>query len=134
MDIYKGLKMTKEEACEFWIEKHFSYIPTELLMKAYEPEEIEILAPDPKEIRCPAFPSHSWVLVPNLPEDEIWIRENAQEIYEKTGLIVYETAELGLYLGVDPDPENLPADFYDEYWLKLYDLRELDWHCEEAEL
>ena len=137
-------------ACRYWIKTCFSAIPTSLLEKAYGEwlDDIRILAPTPeqytetcrddcdKNISCdecgyecyyeeiPTIPMWSWVFVPDEYIDEVWIKEHAKEIWSKCGIIVYETDELGVYLGINGAGYN----FYEAHWIPLYKLRGLKWH------
>ena len=136
-------------ACKLWVET-FSYVPTALLEKAYGPtfEDIRILAPTPEDYaelerdacyfdfdceecgyecyynNIPKIPAWATVFVPKEWIDAEWIKRHAKEIYEKTGFIVYDTDELGVYLGVN----GAGYDFFDAHWIKLYRLRGLKWH------
>jgi len=130
-----------------WVEKDFSMIPVALLQKAYPySDEIRILAPTFEDFKkqyhdencdldcencdteecwesyrdeAPVFPMWGYVFKPNDPSDEKWIKRHAKEVYEKTGFIVYETDELGVYLGVN----GAGYDFYNAHWIPLYKLR-----------
>ena len=69
-------------------------------------------------------PMWGTVFVPNWDQD--WLRDNAEEV-SRLGFIVYETDEIGVYVGIN----GAGYDFYDAHWLPLYDLRGLQWHDEE---
>lgn len=114
------------EACRRWVEENFSLIPVNLLIKAYKnsPDDIEILAPESEDV--PLFPAWGYVFVPENPLDIEWFYKNYREVSEKCGFIVYETNEIGLYLGID----GAGYDFYQFHWLPLYKLRGLKWHDE----
>ena len=129
-------------------------IPTELIERAYAPyfEDIKILAPRIDIIveefiargncggdceQCeyhdcedyyyktvPKIPMWRWVFVPDDPTDQWWVKNNAQEIYEKCGIVVYETEEIGVYFGIN----GADYGFYEAHWLPLYRLRGLKWH------
>jgi len=124
--------MNKKEACELWIQRDFSMIPTALLEKAYSDheqfcEDITILAPtDEPDIAL--LPAWGKVFSPNDSFNADWIRRNASDIAE-LGITVYETDEIGVYLGIDGAGYN----FYEEHWIPLYDLRGLRWHEQEAQ-
>jgi len=142
------------EMCHLWVERDFSNIPTDLIEKAYKDsyyDEIEILAPtfedfkkeyreeNQCEVECdecidetcleayeeenPKIPMWGWVFVPNDPCDQEWIRGHADKVAE-CGFIVYETDEIGVYLGVN----GAGYDFYEAHWLPLYRARGLRWH------
>jgi hypothetical protein len=147
--------MKEVDACRLWVQRDFSMIPTTLLEKAYERDyydEIQILAPTfddfKKEYRedngceqecdeccdeCleiyeqynPKIPMWGWVFSPDDPCDQKWIRKHADKVAE-CGFIVYETDEIGVYLGVD----GAGYDFYESHWLPLYRARGLKWHDE----
>jgi len=59
--------------------------------------------------------------------DQDWCRDNAEAV-SRCGFIVYETDEIGVYLGIN----GAGYDFYEAHWMVLYDLRGLQWHDEEA--
>lgn len=111
--------MNELEACKEWIEKHFDAIPTQLIEKAYENciDEIDILAPQDED--TPIFPAWGWVFHPSWQCDEEWIRENAERIAKECRVIIYETDEVGVFIGID----GAGYDFYESHWLPLYRLR-----------
>jgi len=74
----------------------------------------------------PRISMWGWVFVPDDPCDQEWIREHASIVAE-CGFIVYETDEIGVYLGVN----GAGYDFYEAHWLPLYRARGLKWHDEE---
>jgi len=148
--------MKEIEACRLWVKRDFSMIPTALLERAYGGnfyEDIEILAPtlddfrrefrernkcqhscdecpdeecvDAYEDEVPKIPMWGWVFVPNDPSDQRWIRSHAKEV-AKCGFIVYETSEIGVYLGIN----GAGYDFFEHHWLPLYRARGLKWHDE----
>jgi len=151
--------MDELEACRLWISRDFSMIPAALIERAYAPdfEDIEIVAPTTDAIAkefiakgecdgncdycvdysceeyyyhaAPRIPMWGWVFVPDVPIEQWWIKNNAQEIYEKCGIIVYYTDEIGVYLGIN----GAGYDFYEAHWLPLYRLRGLKWHSQEAD-
>ncbi|RLI83876.1 hypothetical protein DRP04_00155 [Archaeoglobales archaeon] len=146
--------MNEYEACRKWLRCDFSSIPTGLLEKAYGPtfDDIIILAPTLDDYKkeyiddgncdgdcesctyrecedsyyedVPKIPSWGWVFVPREGLDARWIRNNARDIYNKCGIIVYETDEIGVFLGIN----GAGYDFYKVHWLPLYRLRGLKWH------
>ena len=148
------LKKAKLSACRDWINCYFSKLSTSLLERAYGPtfDDIRILAPSIDDYRkefiengncdgdcdncityecedcyygdVPKIPVWAWVFVPDEELDARWIKNHAKEIYEKCGIIVYETDEIGVYLGIN----GAGYDFYESHWLPLYDLRGLKWH------
>ena len=95
-----------------WVDCNFSTIPVMLLEKAYRDDEITILSGGP------AFPMWGYVFVPDDPFLSDLIKKNAKKVYKKTGFIVYETDEIGVYLGVD----GAGYDFYEAHWLPLYNM------------
>jgi len=148
--------MKEIEACRLWVERDFSMIPTALLERAYGGnfyEDIKILAPtlddfrkefredvqcqhsceecpdeeciDVYEDEVPKIPMWGWVFVPNDPRDQRWIKSHAKEVAE-CGFIVYETDEIGVYLGIN----GAGYDFFEHHWLPLYRARGLKWHDE----
>ena len=150
----KEIEERELEMCHKWVERDFSNIPVALIEKAYKDDwydAIEILAPtfeDYKEryreehqceIECdectdevcrdayeewyPKIPMWGWVFAPNNIFDREWIKENADKAAE-CGFIVYETDEIGVYLGVN----GAGYDFYEAHWLPLYRARGLRWH------
>ena len=56
--------------------------------------------------------------------DQDWFKSNAQEIYEKVGLLVYENEYYTIMIGAN----SAGHDFYQSYWVPLYKLRGLKWH------
>jgi len=119
--------MDELEACELWIQRDFSMIPTDLILRAYQDslDEIQILVDPLNEYdEIPIIPAWGWVFMPLDPIDQRWFEHNAQEVYEKTGVIVYYAPDIGIYLGID----GAGYDFYECHWLPLYRLRELRWH------
>ena len=71
----------------------------------------------------PLFPMWGWVFVPDNMLDKEWIYENADKVAE-CGFIVYETDEIGVYLGIN----GIGYDFYKSHWVPLYLERGLKWH------
>ena len=145
-------KKKELEACRMWL-REFSMIPVALLEKAYPyGEGIEVLAPTIEQFReeyykencigevceecysehcseqyneeIPFIPMWGWVFAPNSSLDAEWIKRNASKIYEECGIIVYETDEIGVFLGIN----GAGYDFYETHWLPLYRLRGLKWH------
>jgi len=138
--------MNELEACKLWVQRDFSSIPTDLLVKAYGVgDEIDVVAPtfedwweenkddyededegwDSYYNDVGKYPMWGYVFVPDDGCDERWIKENAEEI-AKLGFTVYYTDELGHYLGVNGAGYN----FYEAHWLPLYRLRGFRWHDE----
>jgi len=118
-------------ACRYWIKTCFSAIPTSLLEKAYGEwfDDIRILAPTPEQCKkdqvvIPKIPVWGWVFVPDNNTDEEWIKEHAKDIWSKCYIVVYETDELGVYLGIN----GAGYSFYEVHWIPLYKLRGLKWH------
>jgi len=70
-------------------------------------------------------PMWSTIFVPS-GMDQDWFRDNAEAV-AGVGFIVYETDEIGVYIGVN----GAGYDFYSQHWLPLYRLRGLRWHDEE---
>lgn len=62
--------------------------------------------------------------VSNLDED--WIKDNL-ETMRKCGFWVYESDELGVFIGID----GAGYDFYADHWIPLYKARGLQWHNAE---
>lgn len=118
------MELTKKEACELWINRDFNSIPIEWMYKLdeevyslewlFEYEENEYIEP-------------IWgtIFQPKYPSDSKWIEDNAQEIYDKCGVLVGRTDEVGVFLSID----GCGYSFYEEHWLPLYDLRGFNWHC-----
>ena len=150
----KEIEERELEMCHLWVERDFSSIPTALIEKAYKDDwydAIEILAPTfenykkgyRKEYQCkiecdectsepcrdayddwyPKIPMWGWVFAPKDPIDREWIVNHADKV-AKCGFIVYETDEIGVYLGVN----GAGYDFYEAHWLPLYRTRGLKWH------
>lgn len=138
--------MTDElEECRSWVERNFSDIPGDLVVRAFSqsPEDLELLAGgkcvecgafygeehegdcsfknEPKEAIYSAeeFPAMwGWLFHPRYSSDEDWIRENAEEIAKECGFLIYESDETGILLGID----GAGYDFYEKHWLPLYQL------------
>ena len=71
----------------------------------------------------PKLPMWGWLFRPNNNMDEEWIRKNTDKVGE-CGIIVYETEEIGIYLGIN----GAGYDFYESHWIPLYLARGLKWH------
>ena len=56
--------------------------------------------------------------------DRKWFRNNAQTIYEETGVLVYDNEYYDIMLGIN----SAGHCFYQSYWIPLYKLRGLKWH------
>jgi hypothetical protein len=115
--------MTLEEACNLWLQKDFSLIPTSLIKKAFKdcPEELELLSSEYPSLDFPA--GWGWLFHPDFSIDEEWIRENVESV-EKCGFLVYDSEETGILLGVD----GIGYDFVSEHFQPLYIARRLEWH------
>ena len=97
--------MNIEEACKKWVDRDFSSIPAQLIIRAYKdnPEELECLNNedffDDRPLNYwPA--TWGWLFHPNNSMDERWIEENIQEV-EECGFLVYSSDECGVLLGID---------------------------------
>jgi len=75
------------------------------------------------EEHYPKIPMWGWVFVPDDPCDHEWLRKYPG-IAADCGFIVYETEEIGVYLGVN----GAGYDFYESHWIPLYRARGLKWH------
>ena len=71
----------------------------------------------------PKIPMWGYVFVPQNPLDAEWIKENAEKVAE-LGFIVYETDEIGVFLGIN----GAGYDFFQHHWVPLYNARGLKWH------
>ncbi|RLE87714.1 MAG: hypothetical protein DRJ67_04130 [Thermoprotei archaeon] len=109
------------EAARFWIYTCFDFIPWDLLARGDNVSE-HVVALAPEDAELPTI--FNYVLFPRNRLDEEWIRENAQLIHEKTGMIVVEDEELGVGLAID----GWGYDFARTHYLALYRLRGLRWH------
>ena len=71
-----------------------------------------------------AFPC-GWgtLFAPMDPCDRRWFEANKEEV-AKLGFFVFESDDYGILLGLDA----AGFDFYDAYWIPLYQLRGLLWH------
>jgi len=69
------------------------------------------------------IPMWGYVFVPENSLDREWIKNNAEKV-AKLGFIVYETDEIGVYLGIN----GAGYDFYEHHWVPLYLERGLKWH------
>ena len=141
--------MNKKDAVRLFASRDFENIPQALVMKAYPYayEEIEVLAPtyedwleengedyEDLDDALEAFqesedasPIPMWATYFHATQDRDWIWKNASEVWKKTGFIVYDIPDVGICLGVN----GAGYSFYDTHWLRLYDLRGLQWHDEE---
>ena len=70
-----------------------------------------------------AFPSGWSTLFAPDPIDARWILGHAEQV-AALGLFVFESEDWGCLLGID----GAGFDFYDAYWIPLYELRGLQWH------
>lgn len=75
-----------------------------------------------------AFPC-GWgtLFSPKDPCDVRWFEQNAEEV-SKLGIYVFESDLYGVLLGIDAGG----FDFYEAYWVPLYELRGLKWHDQES--
>lgn len=75
-----------------------------------------------------AFPC-GWgtLFVPDDSCDQAWVVEHARQI-ARLGFFVFESEDLGYMLGID----GAGFDFYDAFWVPLYQLRGLQWHRQAA--
>lgn len=71
--------------------------------------------------------AHGWLFSPNDRIDQEWVKNNAAEIADKCGFLIYECDE-GIMLGIDGGG----YDFYEAHFIPLYRLRGLPWHEPEA--
>jgi hypothetical protein len=115
--------MTLKEACDLWINRDFSMIPTGLIKKAFKdcPEELELLSSEDPTLDNPA--AWGWMWHPDCSLDEIWIRENV-DLVERCGFLIYDSEETGILLGVD----GCGYSFEEEHFQPLYKMRGLRWH------
>lgn len=148
---------TLDEAVRAWVGE-FNAIPFSLIQKAYpdmEDSGLEILATDREcsycnctqgtenedgEIACDEcgrtewqekydYPMWSTLWTFNSNIDEEWARNNL-DILRQCGLWVYESDELGIFIGIN----GAGYDFYEDHWKPLYLARGLRWHrTEEAQ-
>jgi hypothetical protein len=130
--------MTIKEACQQWINRDFSNIPTSLIIKSYKdnPYELECLNSEKfLNDRYDYGQPYDWPCIwgtcfhPDFSLDEEWIRDNVEEV-EKCGLLIYESDEIGIILAVD----GAGYDFYSDHWIPLYKKRGLQWHSEKEEV
>lgn len=72
-----------------------------------------------------AFPC-GWgtLFAPRERLDREWILKHAQEVAQ-LGLFVFESEDYGCLLGIDGAGYN----FYEAFWIPLYELRGLQWHA-----
>lgn len=118
------MELTKKEACELWINRDFNSIPIEWMYKLDEEVySLEWLFED--ENKEYIEPIWGTIFQPRDLSDSNWIEDNAQEIYDKCGVLVGRTDEVGVFLSID----GCGYSFYGEHWLPLYDLRGFNWHC-----
>ena len=76
------------------------------------------------------FPTWKNMYVFDTESDKDWINETCnQQIMSKLGFKLYRHEYLGIMFGID----KTDGDFYKDYWLPLYEARELNWHTECAE-
>jgi hypothetical protein len=118
--------MTLKEACELWINRDFSSIPSGLIKKAYHDdfEELELLT---SEYPTLDFPSGwGFLFHPECSLDEDWIKNNI-DIVEKCGFLIYQSEDCGLLLAID----GCGYDFHSKHWQPLYRARGLKWHSPE---
>ena len=72
------------------------------------------------------LPMWSTLFSPRNQYDQNWVLDNLQEISD-LGFLIYQCDECGILLGID----SAGHDFYEAYWIPLYELRGLQWHDEE---
>ena len=110
--------MNITEACQKWVNMMDS-VPRKLIEKAYEDEEINELTDSLSEEKLPMWGE---VFVPERMDQE-WIEENIETVAD-CGFRVYETDEIGVFLGVDGGGYS----FIEEHFIPLYKARGLQWH------
>lgn len=142
---------TKLDGTRAWV-REFNAIPQSFIVKAYGVDlfdEVEILGSPELECaycgaenekgatQCESCGSEEdllpklalpmwgtmWTFGEKLDED--WARDNA-EVLAECGFYVYESDELGVFIGID----GAGYDFYDAHWVPLYEKRGLKWHNE----
>jgi len=92
-----------------------------------EPEYwIEDVIQEACDEQAPLFPMWGYVFVPAYAFEASWFEDYADDV-ARCGFTVYETDEIGVYLGI----QGAGYDFRQAHWLPLYDLRGLRWHDEE---
>lgn len=115
---------TKREATEYWINAEFNHVDVDIVQKIDTDYSFRPLIDNDDEII--GYPMWSTLFQPRNSFDIEWFRDNAEEIFEKTGIIVYQQDDFDILIGIDGCGYN----FYDEHWMPLYELRGLNWHNE----
>jgi hypothetical protein len=78
------------------------------------------------------FPVHAFpcawgtLFAPRERLDREWVLERAEQV-AALGFFVFESEDYGCLLGID----GAGYDFFDAYWIPLYELRDLQWHDAE---
>lgn len=61
--------------------------------------------------------------------DDRWLERGGISIMSECGFRIYKHKEFGYFFGID----GAGFDFYEAYWIPLYEKRGLKWHVESTE-
>lgn len=127
-----GRYKTKKEATEAWVAE-FNAIPLSMLQRLVDIDidEWQIhYSEDENGYAYSTFPTWGTVWSFGDSMDDYWLEEK-DGIKQMTdlGFIVLEHDEYGYWFGVDAGG----FDFYEGFWIPLYEARGLQWHESEVE-
>jgi len=130
-------KLTIKQATEKWIDEYMDGIPTALIEKAYNFEEVDELTiyefndeEDEDENRPYGFPTWGTMWSFSSTLDNEWLNdEDNRKKMSECGFRIFESDEIGYFFGIDGGG----YDFYEQHWIPLYKARGIKWHDEELE-
>lgn len=98
-----------------------------------EPDEGEMLSVERDDFeveRYGGLPMWSTMWSFGDSVDDYWLEEmNGIQIMSDCGFRIYQHEEFGYFFGID----GAGFDFYEAFWLPLYNARGLQWHDEETD-
>lgn len=124
---------TKRDAAYAWVQE-MDAIYTGMFMdyaSAYPEDvrEVTIMDEDDESYCDSQFPMWGAMWQFHNSIDEEWIDRGGLELMSKIGFRVYKSENYGYYFGIDA----AGLDFYESYWIPLYEARGLMWHDEEED-
>jgi hypothetical protein len=118
--------MNKREATERWVGQ-FNAVRTDMLrdLDNCGCGNIVKLTGGISDYSGDIFPSWGWMWQFASDLDDEWLARHVEDV-AKIGFDVFDT-DYGYYLGIDAGG----FDFYEAFWVPLYELRGLQWHDKE---
>lgn len=122
---------SKRDAARNWVES-FDAIDTSMFEDyaiAYEGDVCEVTIDDEERYYDGLFPMWGTMWAFHEMLDNEWIDRGGLEIMSNLGFRIFESRKYGYFFGI----EGAGFDFYEAFWIPLYDARGLKWHDEEEE-